>query len=542
MGAYYTATPVANFLATWAIRTATDTVLEPCCGDGVFLRAATRRTAALGGDDGGANLSAVDIEINHEPYGIAPAATILFEDFFRVTPSLLGEHDAVIGNPPFVRYHRFNGETRATALEIARGLGVHLSGLTSAWVPFLLHATRFLRHGGRLAVVAPYELTYAIYARPFVAYIAAHFANVTVLDFEEALFPELNEKTVLLLCDGYGSKTDTIHFAHSASLAELTAVSSERLVADSSVSARDLAAGTARVRLLQAPTEVQQLYAQVAQDPRVLRLGDVASLTIGYVTGDNRFFHMSRARAAALDLPHEAMRLAVRKGSDFADVGLGLTSADAERLADVGDNLLFYPESDALHPAVTAYIASGEAELGASDSYKARVRPTWWRVPGVQEPDMFLTVFGHTGPRLVVNDARVVATNSVLVLRLNERAPHARVLAASACSSLAALSAEVEGHHLGGGALKFEPCEARRWLLPAGEPTPDHVLADIDAALRGGNMGKATDLADRIFLVHGLGLGGEQVSALRRTLHDLRQRRTKRRQSHAARASKPCTN
>lgn len=155
---------------------------------------------------------------------------------------------------------------------------------------------------------------------------------------------------------------------------------------------------------------------------------------------------------------------------------------------------------------------------------------------------MFLTVFGHTGPRLVVNDARVVATNSVLVLRLNERAPHARVLAASACSSLAALSAEVEGHHLGGGALKFEPCEARRWLLPAGEPTPDHVLADIDAALRGGNMGKATDLADRIFLVHGLGLGGEQVSALRRTLHDLRQRRTKRRQSHAARASKPCTN
>ena len=529
-GAYYTSATVCDLLARWAVRSATDAVLEPCCGEGVFLRAVARRTSELGGDNRGANLTAVELDDQARDRAVveAPGARFFSEDFFELLPPRLGEFEAVIGNPPFVRYHLFTGRTRERALWLAQTLGVRLSGLTSAWVPFLLHATRFLKSGGRMAVVAPYELTYAIYSRPFVEYLARHFSSVTVLVFQEPLFPELNEKAVLLLCDGYGGTTSTLGFIHAASVAD---VATGEIRADASVGVRDLAAGAARIRLLEAQHDVQGLYARLGQHERVVRLGDVASLTIGYVTGDNRFFHLSMEKAASLGLPPSALQAAVRKGSDFKAVGLALTAGDAQRLTETGDNLLFYPAEEASrHPAIAAYILAGESDGGASDRFKSRARRTWWRVPGVQAPDMFLTVFGHAGPRLVANDARVVATNTVLVLRLLPGGPPALVLAASAHTSLAFLSAEVEGHHLGGGALKFEPSEARRWMLPAGVAVPQDALAEIDMALRKGDPDLAWAVADRVFLVEGLGLSQHEVSSLQEAVRSLREGRSVRRQ------------
>ena len=39
-GGYYTPLSVAQWLARWAIRSGTDRILEPSCGDGAFLAAA----------------------------------------------------------------------------------------------------------------------------------------------------------------------------------------------------------------------------------------------------------------------------------------------------------------------------------------------------------------------------------------------------------------------------------------------------------------------------------------------------------------------
>ena len=527
-GVYYTAAAVADFLAQWALRTARDCVLEPCCGDGAFVCAAANRLQQLGAAAVGAAITAVDIDETVRPkVAVAvPGARVVVQDFFTLAPGELGHHDAVIGNPPFVRYHRFTGDVRRRALDAAAELGVRVSGLTSAWVPFLLHATRFLNPAGRMAVVAPFEVTYAIYARPFISYLAAHFGEVTALTFQRPLFPELNEKTVLLLCDGYGGSTHTIGVAHLQSAQDLAET---EIRADSHVNAAALADGTARFRLLGAPPKTQDLYADLAGRAQVARLGDLASLTIGYVTGDNAFFHLSPDAAAARALPESVLRVAVRKGSDFSEVGLGLGPSDATRLGQEGEHLLFCPSAhSACQEAVAQYIRSGESGGGASSRFKARARPTWWLVPGVTEPDMFLTVFGNAGPRLVVNDAHVVATNSVLVLNVKDGSDP-QVLAAAACTSLAALSAEVEGHHLGGGALKFEPCEARRWLLPARVAIAPGDLAEIDRALRQGDSSRATAVADAAFLAQGLGLSRQQVGALQEAARQLRDGRTKRR-------------
>ena len=47
-GGYYTSSELARWLCAWAIRDAGEMVLEPSCGDGSFLEAASARLEALG--------------------------------------------------------------------------------------------------------------------------------------------------------------------------------------------------------------------------------------------------------------------------------------------------------------------------------------------------------------------------------------------------------------------------------------------------------------------------------------------------------------
>ncbi len=46
-GGYYTPKPIADFICRWAIRSATETVLEPSCGDGNFIEASIQRFMAF---------------------------------------------------------------------------------------------------------------------------------------------------------------------------------------------------------------------------------------------------------------------------------------------------------------------------------------------------------------------------------------------------------------------------------------------------------------------------------------------------------------
>ena len=46
-GSYYTSQRIADYMAAWALRDRSDTLLEPAFGDGVFLDAAFNRFSRL---------------------------------------------------------------------------------------------------------------------------------------------------------------------------------------------------------------------------------------------------------------------------------------------------------------------------------------------------------------------------------------------------------------------------------------------------------------------------------------------------------------
>jgi len=383
----------------------------------------------------------------------------------------------------------------------------------------VVHSAAMLKRGGRLAMVVPYEIVHARYAKPVLQFLAKHFRELTLLTFEEPLFPLISEATVLLLASGKGEgSTERLliqHFLNSRGLDSAP-------ISRSEIEIRAVVGDEQRFSALHLPPEYRDLYA--AARGFCSELGEVADVGIGYVTGANDFFHITPDVKREYELPASRLVRVVCRGSAFR--GAVLTEEDWRNgLASGASAYLLKLGSTSASGSVRRYLDHG-VTLGIPARYKCRSREPWYRVPNVYEADAFLTYMSGQRPRLVANDAGLFAPNTLHVLRLRQTPFTAHGIAIAWQSSISRLSAEIEGHAMGGGMLKLEPREACRVLLPASIETDDidGLAVEIDTLLRAERDDEARRLVDELTL-RAKGFGVRDCERLADAARFLQQRR-----------------
>jgi adenine-specific DNA methylase len=511
LGAFYTSDSVARFLVRWAIKDPNDTVLDPSCGAGVFLFAAVEQLKRLRGHS--ALVYGVDLDVDalKTARQLNPHCKFLCEDFFSLERKDLPEISAVVGNPPFIRYQSFNGAVRESAIECARRAGVELPRLTSSWAPFLIHAAQFVRPGGRLAMVVPAEIGHAQYAQNVLQYLVNRFGNIRVCLFRKKLFPELSEDTHLLLASERGGSSTRIGISAFENLEQ--AVDEPEI--QEQVEVALLSAGKLRLVHHVIPRRTRELYKSLSETSGVERLGQVADVGIGYVTGFNDFFHLSENEAATWQIPKEFLRPAVDSLVDHCGLEFSVADWNSRKLAGEKVYLLLAPcrNSKKFPRMLNHYLQYGR-KLGAHLRFKCRVREPWFHVPHVRVASCFLSYMSGSIPKLVLNPEGYVAPNTLhLVQFLKGREP--KQFASGWYSSLSRLSCEMEGHALGGGMLKLEPTEAERILIAAPSLTKTKsMVGEINSLLRANRYEVAKEKIDLEILRKGLGLSSVECARL----------------------------
>ena len=531
-GAFFTPEPLARYVAEWTIREATDSVLEPSCGEAAFLLAAHQRQTALrthrrhpGVLDG--------VEVHHDSaeqargllHGAGAEPRITTGDFFQIDPTPI--YDAVIGNPPYVRYQDFSGPARIRSRTAALRAGVLLSNLSSSWAAFTVHATLFLKPGGRLGLVLPAELLSVNYAADLRRFLMQRFGRVRLVMFTQRVFPGVLEEVVLLLAEGEGP-TDHCELLQVQDVNDLLSIDGGRETTWTPVSTQ----GKWTSALI--PPIAFAAYRSAFAGPDFVNLEHWGDTTLGMVTGNNRYFTMSPATAAALRIPATELVPISPPGSRHLR-GLSFTPAMRNALGTAGAaTLLFRPEPEPSR-AAARYIADGRAQQ-FHETYKCRIRTPWWRVPLVAPADLLLTYMNADTPRLTTNAAAVRHLNSVhgVYLRPGVRQLGRRLLPIASLNSVTLLGAETVGRAYGGGMLKVEPSEADALPMPSPEQVnsaADALLAIRDrvtAHLRDGRLMDAVRLVDDVLLVRSMGVARADVSLLEQAQAMLTARRRAR--------------
>lgn len=532
-GAFFTPLSVARFIADWAVRTAEDAVLEPSCGEAVFLHQAGR-SGNHNGPLVGVELhaeSAIESERTLRAEGIK--ANIHVGDFFQHTE--FGQYDAAIGNPPYVRYQGFSGEARARSREAALRAGVALTNLASSWAAFTIHSALHLRAGGRLGLVLPAELLTVNYAAPVRQFLLDHFAEISLVLFEERIFPGVLEEVVLLLAEDYdpagmnGAEHMSLYqMKHAAGLDEL------------SVARRWTPPGKgARWSAGLMSTAGLSAYTDAISHEGFTVLESWGDTTLGMVTGNNKFFTLTPAKAAELDLSKSDVIRLSPPGSRHLRA-LALSRETLKTLGDRGQPTLLFRPADEPSAAAWRYIKSGE-DLDVHEAYKCRVRTPWWRVPYLKPADLLLTYMNADTPRLAANRAKAHHLNSVhgVFLRDALRKDGSDLLPTASLNSVTLLGAETVGRAYGGGMLKVEPREADRLPMPSPELVREHrdalitLRPKVTAALRSGRLLNAVALVDEVLLVDALGMTRAALLAVRNEHRMLAARRGTRGKENA---------
>lgn len=470
LGAYFTPDAAAATLVNWAVRAPRDRLLDPSAGDGGFV-SLHKRSVGVETDPESAALARVR----------APWALIHEGDFFAWAERTKERFECAAGNPPFIRYQRFAGEIRARALRLCGAIGVDFSALASSWAPFLVAAASLLKPGGRMSFIVPAEIGHAPYAAPLIRFLLSRFGDIRILAIREKIFPDISEDVWLLYADRYGETAAGIRFATASRFAYGDAPPAcGRLV-----TASDLGRTNYRLRPFLLPARILDLYMDLAERRTTARLGQLARVGIGYVTGANDFFHVRPSFAARLALPERLLHPSVRNGRVLPDCVVTAQTVAAWIARDDPCLLLKLPRDGELPDSVQKYLDGTEGR-SARRSYKCRTREPWYSVPDVSVPHAFLAYMSGGFPSLVENRAGCVGTNSVHAVRLTSTIGIGGLQRAWT-RPLTALSCEIEGHPLGGGMLKIEPREAQRVavsLAASSDRCEDRTLSEGMHVLR----------------------------------------------------------
>ncbi len=450
-GAFFTPDPVVRTLVKWAVRSKTDRMLDPSCGDGRFIACHAR---SVGIEQ---NLSAASAAMQ-----AAPGSLVHEGDFFSWALHTKERFECATGNPPFIRYQSFKGEMRSNAAQACARVGVSFSGLASSWAPFLVAAASLLKPGGRIAFVVPAEIGHAPYARPLLEFLISNFGHVRVVAIREKLFQLLSEDCWLLFAEQFGESTSQIEitfqdrFKYTPVLPKtFTTISVEELRNDWNF----------RLRPFLLPPAIRSLYRMANDDPGTFRLGEVARIGIGYVSGANDFFHLRPSSAEKWKIPETFLRPTVRNSRVLQNPKLGKRDVQNWLSADEPVLLLNLPKDSRFPIAVSRYLDSQEGQT-ARHAFKCRSRTPWYSVPDVRTPTFFLSYMSGEYPSLVRNEARCTCTNSLHAVQLTKQ-EYAVEVERSWKSLFTQLSCEIEGHPLGGGMLKLEVREAANILMGA---------------------------------------------------------------------------
>lgn len=543
-GGYYTPEDLTNWIADWLIRSRDDCILEPSCGDGAFVVASARRLIHLGASPHAVDKQLVGLEIieseaNHarnrlsESLQIAQSDAIVNEDFFNwwSRPDRRS-FDAVIGNPPFIRYQAFPEPHRSRAMEIMKGLGLKPNKLTNIWVPFVVAAVSSLVDGGRMALVLPAELLQVTYAAQVRRFLVDRFREIHIVACNELFFSKAEQEVVVLLAEGArepdGITESSVSVSQLQTRAALVATNAVQLVTGTEPKTVEHD-GEKWLKYFLAQREIDLL--------RDLRRGTAATLStyatvdVGVVTGKNEFFVVDAAQVDEFVLHEYVLPVAARaahlSGSVFADCHWQeLAKSERVFLLQIGKR-----SRAELPTRVQKYIKSAE-QRGFHRGYKCSIREPWYNVPSVWKPDAFMFRQIHDFPRIVVNRAGATCTDTIHRLKANTG--HSTDDIASMCfTSLTAASAEIEGRSYGGGVLELEPTEAERLLVPA-QSIHGLPVDEFDAMIRAGKLQQAIDANDELVLRRGLGLSKADVALLRSAWDTMRDRRQGRKRPRRA--------
>ena len=524
-GAYYTPLQLANAMVSLVASPNITNVLEPSCGDGVFLDS----LVSLNLLENISNVTAVEIEddeaqkVSHN-YQDNRNVHVLNEDFFDFYQRVYGKqtYDLILGNPPYIRYQYLTEEQRDIQSSILTSHGMKSNKLINAWVAFLVACVQLLSENGRIAFVIPAEILQVAYAEDLRLFLSNQLSKITLLTFEQLVFPDI-EQEILVFIGEKGKEEKGIRIIELSSLDDINKIDLQ------SNGFQKLMHVKEKWTKYFVTAEEMQIIQSIRHDNRFIRFSDLALINVGITTGNNAYFSVDRNTENRFDLSSVTLPLIGRSSHAH---GIYFTKNDWHQNIESGKRAMLisfpdipYEDYPIQHREYIEIGVKNEENKG----YKCSIRDRWYIVPSVWIPDAFFLRRSNLYPKFVLNCCDAVSTDTMHRIKFNEGVNAENILL-SYYNSISFAFTEICGRSYGGGVLEILPGEVGNIMLPIIESIDDELrntlLSKIDSIIRDDeDIEMVLDLVDQKLLVEILGIDKNICLSCRKIWKKMQKRR-----------------
>ncbi|MDO4921354.1 MAG: class I SAM-dependent methyltransferase [Phascolarctobacterium sp.] len=524
-GAYYTPLQFANAMVRLVAHENIKSVLEPSCGDGVFLDS----LAQLGIMDDIDSIDAVEIESDEvekvkKTYCCNKHIQVFNEDFFKFYTSILGQklYDLILGNPPYIRYQYLTESQRELQSKILTSHGMKSNKLINAWVAFLVACVQLLSNNGRIAFIIPAEILQVAYAEDLRLFLSEQLAKITLITFEQLVFPDIEQEVVVFIGEK-GAEEKGIRIIEMNDLDSFSRLDLEQNGFQKMQHVKE------KWTKYFVSADEMALIQKLRADERFAKFSDYGIINVGITTGNNSYFSITEGTSKRYHLDDVTLPLVGRSSHTH---GIYFTTEDWERNKTTGKRarLINFPDTPyEEYPAEhKEYILLGE-KSGEHEGYKCSIRDRWYIIPSVWVPDAFFLRRNNFYPKFVLNKCDAVSTDTMHRMKFNDGVDPQTILLAY-YNSISFAFTEICGRSYGGGVLEILPSEMGNILLPKVEKIDsalrDGLLTYIDSVVRcDGDIENALDAVDNELLVNVLGIDSKICQKCRAIWKKMQKRR-----------------
>ncbi|MBR5983499.1 MAG: class I SAM-dependent methyltransferase [Bacteroidales bacterium] len=519
-GAYYTPPTIASFILQWGINGCTDAdILEPSCGDGVFLE------QILNEDMSFHRVTAIEYEKVEAEKARAIGlhnTKVINADFHSFCLESEQRFSLIVGNPPFIRYQYYDECQQELASKIFNNAGLKRSKLTNAWVTFIIGSCLLLKERGKIGFVVPSELLQVTYAQQLRKYLSQFFNKINIISFENLVFEEIQQEVVLLLCDKNGTNEHLIEHIEVKDADGLKNLDPHRL----NFPTKQIDFHTDKWTYYFLDKEELEFLAKVRR-AYMPKIGNFANVEVGITTGSNGYFTVPQNVVSMYQLQEYARPMV---GRSVQVNSICFTTEDWKRNLTIGAkaNLLVFPPNakEIGNEGVKAYIESGEQQ-GINKGYKTSIRDDWYVIPSIKLSDALFLRRNNLYPKFVLNEAKAYTTDTMHRVFINEGVNH-KAFVVSYYNSISFAFAEILGRNFGGGVLELMPSEVEGIYLPYREENAK-LFEYVDRMVREKKTAdEILDFTDKELLQNGMGFSERETKMARSIWYKLMGRRLNR--------------
>lgn len=448
-----------------------ESVLEPAIGTGVFYSALQEQFAVK---------KCVGYEIDEHYY--VPSSSLWKDTNLKIynqdflSASVDDYFSLIISNPPYSRHHHIPSETKkALSKQIFENYGIEISGLSGLYVYFVILSTKWLKKGGYSCWLIPSEFLTVNYGSALKKFLLENVDLISIHSFtaEDVQFNDALVSSSIVIFKNANPSSEKIKFSWGGTLEN---PKSQIQINKSQVDFNEKWNET----FLREEIEVDKFDIDV-------RLGNYFNIKRGVATGDNKFFIVDSDTARNYNIPKQFLipiapsprylKSNVYSVEQHEKESYYLFSCDLpiDIVKDKYDDLYNYLN----------WGINNQVNIRSN----CKNREIWYNCESRDVSPILVSYMGRNNGnspiRFILNEAKVIATNSYLMLYPKTeyqylfRNPEFTKEIWNILSGIPKDVLIAYGRVYGGGLLKWEPRELA--MIPC--PQLKTVLKPINRSL-----------------------------------------------------------